>query len=266
MVAMSVALPSGKIRMRSIAPSTAFMPWRIWYPSKAGPEAQLVTVTRPSCTRAISVLVPMSMAIDGRFLPASLVAAITARASEPTNPAIGGGKCTPPSGCMSRPSCPGRRVSGSARAGANGAAPRPTGESPRARWCIAVLATMVMSHTCTGSMPQRSYRRPRHASIPSAHHLGELGPRRRLERLRHARDDVLAEAHLRVLDSLVIDQRAPREVEEVGDDLRGADVDGDAVESRRLVAWVDGDHAPLVQHRDQAPICLARQSGRLWMT
>ncbi len=87
----------------------------------------------------------MSIAIEGRFLPARCVAAITASASEPTKPAIGGGKCTPPSGFMLTPSSLPRSVSGSAAAGANGACPRPTGERPRARWCIAVLPTTVMS-------------------------------------------------------------------------------------------------------------------------
>ena len=54
-----------------------------------------MTVTRPSCASAISVLVPMSMAIVGRLRDASRVAAMTASASEPTKPAMGGGKWTP---------------------------------------------------------------------------------------------------------------------------------------------------------------------------
>ena len=109
----------------------------------------------------------MSIAIDGRFLAANRVAAITARASEPTNPAIGGGKCTPPSGFMFRPSSLARSVSGSAAAGANGACPRPVGDKPSARWCIAVLPTTVMSQTCLGSMPWRSYSTARAALTPS---------------------------------------------------------------------------------------------------
>ena len=115
-----------------------------------------MTVTRPSWASAISVLVPMSIAMDGRFLPARCVAATTARASEPTNPAMGGGKCTPPSGFMSMPSSLARSVSGSAAAGANGAWPRPTGERPRARWCIAVLPTTVMSQTWLACTSWRS--------------------------------------------------------------------------------------------------------------
>ncbi len=133
-----------------------------------------MTVTRPSLTKAISVFVPMSIAIDGRFLPASLVAAITAKASEPTKPAMGGGKWTPPSGCMPRPNCRGRKVRGSATAGANGAAPRPMGETPRARWCIAVLATTVMSHTWSGSTPHRPYRELETRVYAPAHRGGEF--------------------------------------------------------------------------------------------
>ena len=66
-----------------------------------------------------------------------------------------------------------------------------------------------------------------------AHGLGEGGRVVVLDGLRDARDDVLAVAHLRVLDRLLVDEGAAREVEQVDDDLGGADVDGDAVELRR---------------------------------
>ena len=87
----------------------------------------------------------MSMAITGAVARARRVAVMTARQSEPTKPAIGGGKCTPPSGAMAKPSSTARRVTGAASAGAKGAPPNPTGETPRARWCMAVLPTTVMS-------------------------------------------------------------------------------------------------------------------------
>ena len=44
-----------------------------------------------------------------------------------------------------------------------------------------------------------------------------------------AADDVLAVAHLRVLEGLLVDERPALEVEQVGDDLGRADVDGHAV-------------------------------------
>ena len=91
------------------------------------------------------MLVPMSMAIVGAVARARRVAAMTARQSEPTKPAIGGGKCTPASGFMAKPSSTARSVSGAASPGANGAPPKPTGETPSARWCMAVLPTAVMS-------------------------------------------------------------------------------------------------------------------------
>ena len=66
--------------------------------------------------------------VDGhrrRRRRARRVAATTARQSEPTKPAIGGGKCTPPSGFMAKPSSAARSVTGAASAGAKGAPPRP---------------------------------------------------------------------------------------------------------------------------------------------
>ena len=84
--------PSDVKSARSIAPSAAFMPQVIWYPSKAGPDAQLVTDTLPWWTSAISVLVPMSTAMAGRRFASRCVDAMTARQSEPTNPAMGGMK------------------------------------------------------------------------------------------------------------------------------------------------------------------------------
>ena len=91
------------------------------------------------------MLVPMSIARRGAADSARRVAAMTARQSEPTKPAIGGGKCTPASGFMAKPSSAARSVTGAASAGAKGAPPRPTGEMPSARWCMAVLPTTVMS-------------------------------------------------------------------------------------------------------------------------
>ena len=75
----------------------------------------------------------MSIAIDGVVAWARRVAAMTARQSEPTKPAIGGKKCTPASGFMAKPSSAARSVTGAASAGAKGAPPNPTGETPRAR-------------------------------------------------------------------------------------------------------------------------------------
>ena len=109
----------------------------------------------------------MSMAMDGRFLRTRWVAAITASASEPTKPAMGGGKYTPASGLMATPSSAARSATGSAMPGANGAAPKPMGDSPSARWCMAVLPTTVMSQIWRGSTAWRSQSAPRVMLTPS---------------------------------------------------------------------------------------------------
>ena len=70
---------------------------------------------------------------------------------------------------------------------------------------------------------------------------GELLPEPLVDGLGHARDDVLAVAHLRVLDRLLIDEAAVEEIEQVDDDLGGADVDGGAVGERLDVGRLDVD-------------------------
>ena len=64
-----------------------------------------------------------------------------------------------------------------------------------------------------------------------------------LGRVRDAADDVLAVAHLRVLDRLLVDERAAAQVEQVGDDLGRADVDGHAVALAVALSRVHVDDA-----------------------
>ncbi len=73
------------------------------------------------------------MAMAGLRRLESRVAAITASASEPTNPAMGGRKCTPPSGFMTALKSRPRSCTGRASAGANGALPNPLAARPSAR-------------------------------------------------------------------------------------------------------------------------------------
>ena len=75
----------------------------------------------------------MSIAIAGTRFASRRVAAMTARQSEPTNPAMGGGKYTCASGFIASPRSAARTDTERSRAGANGAPVKPIGERPSAR-------------------------------------------------------------------------------------------------------------------------------------
>ena len=178
-----------------------------------------MTTTWPSLTRAISVLVPISMAIRGAVARASRVATITARQSEPTKPAIGGGKCTPPSGFMAKPSSAARRVSGSASAGAKGDA----AEAHRRDAEGEVVHGRVAHHRHVVEVARGDrLARAEHAQQlvhAAAGGLAQVVAAALVDGLGEAADDVFAEAHLGVLEGLLVDLATAFEVEEVGDDL-----------------------------------------------
>ncbi len=91
-----------------------------------------------------------------------------------------------------------------------------------------------------------------------AHRGGELRALLLLECLGHPGNDVLSVAHLGILDSLVVDQCAAAEIEQVRDDLRCADIDSYSIEHGHAVPRIDGDHPPAVNDRDQVPVRLSR--------
>ncbi len=84
-----------------------------------------------------------------------------------------------------------------------------------------------------------------------------------VRRLGDAAHDVLAVAHLRVLDRLGVDLLTADQVEEVGDDLGGADVDGGAVRDVGRLRRLDVDQAPPVARERRPPAVLAQDVGDL---
>ncbi len=80
--------------------------------------------------------------------------------------------------------------------------------------------------------------------------------------LREPRDDVFAEAHLGVLERLLVDLPAAVEVEQIGDDLGGADVDGRAVGAAVDIGRLDVDRAPFVAGDRGAKTAVAQRLGQ----
>jgi len=78
-----------------------------------------------------------------------------------------------------------------------------------------------------------------------------------------ARDDVLPVAHLRVLGGLLVDETPGLEVEEVGDDLRGTDVDGGTVGDGLYSGRLGVNHAPVVRGDRGAPAVQTEEVGQL---
>ena len=80
-----------------------------------------------------------------------------------------------------------------------------------------------------------------------------------VDRLREAGDHVLAEAHLGILEGLLVDQPPARQVEQVGDDLGRAHVDGDAVGRLAGVGRLDVDGSPFVARDHDAVAAVAQR-------
>ncbi len=81
--------------------------------------------------------------------------------------------------------------------------------------------------------------------------------------LREPGDDVFAKAHLRVLEGLLVDLAAALQVEQVGDDLGGADIDGHAPDAALGVGRLGVDRTPLVTGHGGSKPAVAQRVGQL---
>ena len=218
-----------------------------------------MTVTRPSWARAISVLVPMSIAMDGRFLPARCVAAITASASEPTNPAMGGGKCTPPLRVhvdaeltraqrerLGRRRGERRLAEADGREAESEVVHRRVADDGHVADVVGVDLLALVEHGQVRVDAAADGRR-------------EGGRLAVLRRVGDAADDSPRRSASAGSRRASWSMSVPRaQVEEVGDDLGGADVDGDAVELAVALAGVHVDNALAVDRRRGPPLALAQ--------
>ena len=153
-----------------------------------------------------------------------------------------------PSGFMATPRSAARSESGSSSAGANGAPVSPSGDSPSARWCIAVLPTITMSYRCCAEISWRAQSVASTSLMPSAARRVSSSSAVFVKSFGDPRDHILAVAHLRILDGLLVDQVAFLKVHEVDDDLGRADVDGGPIGAQADVLGLDVDEASFV-HR-----------------
>ena len=133
------------IRTRSMAPGAARWPQEICAPSNAGPVGEEQASRRWRLPSTSSAFVPTSTSrriSSDRYGPSDNT---MPAASAPTCPAMHGSRYTRAPGLSISPSSFARASCAPSIVRANGAPPSSTGSSPRNRWCITGLATIVTS-------------------------------------------------------------------------------------------------------------------------